>query len=56
MEQIKNISDFLNAEILLKDSRSSKLELNLKDLLSKESFSKTIKENVTKDNEKENKK
>lgn len=43
-----NIQDFLNAQILLKDEKPNKLELNLAMLLSKESFDKVIKENVSK--------
>lgn len=47
MEAIDNITSFLNKEILLKDNRPNKLELDLKMLLSKESFVEIIKDTVT---------
>lgn len=50
MEAIENIANFLNKEILLKDNRPAKLELDLKMLLSKEHFNEVVKLSVTKSN------
>ena len=52
MEAINNIANFLNKEILLKDNRKDKLEMNLEELLQKENFIKLVKEGASKKEEK----